>query len=345
MPMNDDTTTRKQEPDAGKQERFPGGAPMAPASGEEIPGLTLIATWGARSLEELKKLGKRVFVHLVALVCAGAAAISLGDLLAGLCTYVGGVCILARGMSLTPAWLLPAGIGVAQCVVLAAFGFPLSQAIFWGGVQAWGQRLFQKRLCMGGEWGMLLFILPLGIFLLSKTPLMALFVSFAGLAVCGGILSRVRAGREELAAKLEELGKQGPPPPEKVRIYRKSLEDFTVKIDELPQSVRPLARSIAASTGNILECMATDERDLEPGHRFLNRYFKAAHSVVDKHISLSREQVITRELADALDKSREMLSRLDEAFAREHTRLLQNDVTDFSADLAVIDTLLKMDGR
>jgi uncharacterized protein (DUF1778 family) len=91
--------------------------------------------------------------------------------------------------------------------------------------------------------------------------------------------------------------------------------------------------------------MAADARDLEPGHRFLNRYFKAAHSVVDKHRSLSREEAVTRELAEALDKSREMLSRLGGVFARERERLLRNDVTDFSADLAVIDTLLKMDGR
>ncbi len=347
--MDDDKTMPKQTPDRPKDgpkpDRFPSGAPMAPASGDEIPALALAAKWGAQGLEGIQKLGKRVFAHIVIFAGAAAAALSSGSLLAGLCVYVGGICIFARGASLAPAWLVPAGIGVLQTLFLAGFGFPLPQALFWGGVQSFIQRLIQKRLRMGGEWAALLFILPIAIYLLPITPLTPLLASLAGGVEVGLLAARGVARRRELAEKMEALRKHGPPPPEKVRIYRESLEDFTAKIARLPADVQPLARSIAASTSNILECMAADERDIEPGHRFLNRYFKAAHSVVDKYAGLSREQVVTREMIEALDKSRETLARLDEVFAKEHTRLLRNDVTDFSADLAVIDTLLKMDGK
>ena len=345
--MNDDKTAQQQNPTTEKPDRFPSGAPMAPASGDEIPVAKLAAKWGVRIFDELKSFGKRVFVHILVVVCAVVAAPHPGgDILgAGLCLYIGGICILARGMGMTPAWLIPAGAGVMQTIILVGFGFLPPQALFWGGVQSWVQRLFHKRLHMGGEWGMLLFILPMATYLLPDTPLMLLSTSFVGLAVCGGLVARGIARREEVAVKLEEMKQQGPLPSEKIRIYRKSLEEFNSKIVRLPANVRPLAQSIAGSTGNILECMATDSRDIEPGHRFLNRYFKAAHSVVDSHLSLSREGVVTREMAEALDKSRETLARLDEVFAKEHTRLLQNDITDFSADLAVIDTLLKMDGK
>ena len=320
----------------------PGGAPMAD---EDDPGLGVLAKWGARTLAELKGLGKRIFVHLAVFVCAAAAAVTTKSFLAGFCVYVGGICIVARGMSLSAAWLIPAGAGVLQAVLLALFGFPLPQALFWGGAQSWLQRLVQKRLCMGGEWGVLLFILPGAIYLFSATPVALLAGSFAGVAVIGGMLSQFAARRAQTAAKIRDMQRRGLSEPEKVAMYRASLADFKAKIVNLPHTVRPFGESIAISAGDIMDCMATDTRDLEPGHRFLNRYFKAAHSVVEKHISLSRETVITRELADALEKSREMLVRLDEVFAKEHTRLLQNDLTDFSADLAVIDTLLKMDGR
>ncbi len=326
-----------------RRERFPGGAPMAPQS--EVPGMDALVKWGSRTLEEVKSFGRRVFVHLAAIVCGAAVAASSGSLLHGLCVYVGAVCIVARGMAARPAWLVPAGAGIVQTVLLALFGLPLPQALFWGGAQSWLQRLLQKRLRMGVEWGMLLVLLPLGIFLLDTMPVLPLAGSFAGVAVAAGLVTRAANAREAAAARAEELRRQGTPEPPRVAAYRESLTDFLAKVAGLPPSVRGFGESIAVSAGNILDCMAADARDLEPGHRFLNRYFKAAHSVVEKHLSLSRERVITREITDALEKSREMLIRLDEVFAKEHGRLLANDVTDFSADLAVIDTLLKMDGR
>lgn len=317
---------------------------VARADGED-QGPGNLATWGARALEELKGLGKRIFVHLAVFVCAAATAITTKSVMAGFCVYVGGICIVARGISLAPGWLVPAGAGVLQAVLLVLFGFPLPQALFWGGAQSWLQRLLQKRQRMGGEWGVLLLILPGAVALFSSTPLLLLTGAFAGVAVTGCIMGNLAARRAEQAAKRPGLSCQADGAPEKVARHRAALGDFKLKVADLPLAVRPFGESIAISTSDILECMTTDERDLEPGHRFLNRYFRAAHGVVEKHISLSREQVITMELGDALEKSREMLIRLDEAFAKEHTRLLQNDVTDFSADIAVIDTLLKMDGR
>ena len=337
---------RRDTPGApAKPETFNGGAPMAPARESDIPALDIAAKWGARSLEELKGFGKRIFAHIAIFAAASAVAVSAGTVLAGLCAYVGGVCIIARGMSAKPAWVIPAVTGAAQAILLALFGFPFPQALFWGGAQSWLQRLLQKRTRMGIEWGMLLFILPLGIYLLGQTPLLILTGSFAGMAVAGGLLSLAVDRKVAAEAKAEELRKLGPPEPAKVAAYRASLADFSGKIRDLPQSARAVATSIAASSGSILDCMAADPRDLEVGHRFLNRYFKAAHSVVDKHISLSRENVITPEIMAALARSEETLTRLDEVFAKEHARLLANDASDFSADLAVIDTLLKMDGR
>lgn len=337
---------KAERPDTpGKPETFNGGAPMAPPTDSEIPGLGLAARWGARSLEELKNLGRRVFAHIAIFAGAAAVAVSAGSFLAGLCAYVGGVCIIARGMAANPAWLIPAVTGVVQTVILALFGFPFPQALFWGGAQSWVQRLFQKRFRMGGEWVMLLFLLPVGISLLGQTPLLILAGSFAGMAVIGVILSQAVSRKQALEARAEELRQSGPPEPERVVLYRASLTDFSGKIQSLPKSAQAVATSIAVCTGSILDSMATDPRDLEPGHRFLNRYFKAAHSVVDKHISLAREKVITPEIMEALARSEEMLARLDAVFAKEHARLLENDVSDFSADLAVIDTLLKMDGR
>lgn len=346
--MRDDTTGKdgasSQPGQPRKAETFNSGAPMAPVQTEENPGLGLAAKWGAQALHEVKCLGKRIFVHILAIACATATAVSTASVSAGVCVYVGGTCLAARGMGVTPEWLVPAGTGLVQTALLALFGFAFPQAIFWGGLQAWVQRLIQKRFAMGGEWAMLIFILPMAIYLFGHTPMLLLAGSFAAVGVAGALVTQAVFRRRAAFAKAEEL-RLRPREPEKVAQYRASLAEFRAKVAALPKTARSTGESIASGADNILACMVSDPRDLEPGHRFLNRYFKAAHTVVDKHIALAREKVITPDIADALAKSEETLTRLDEVFAKEHERLLQNDVTDFSADLAVIDTLLKMDGR
>ena len=301
--------------------------------------------WAARGLEACTSAGKRIFEHIAILACAVAVGIVSGSFPAGIYTYVGGVCITGRGMAASPCRLLPAAAGVLQTAILALAGLPVPQALFWGGAQSWLQRLLQKRLQMGAEWGLLLFLLPIGIHLVEQTPLLLLVCSFAGIAVVGGILTWLDFRRQALAARIAELQKQGPPEPERVAAYRASLAEFNGKIGTLPEKARTVAASIALSTDRILHSMATDTRDLEPGHRFLNRYFKAAHAVVDQHVKLARVSVLSPEIREALSQSEETLKRLDVVFAKERARLLENDASDFSADLAVIDTLLKMDGR
>ena len=339
------TRATQQKPVGGDVSAPPSGVPSSVSNDSEIPGLNSATGWAARRMEELKALGKRLFVHLAMLVAAVTVGISETSGIAALCIYVGGICVVARGIAVHPAWIIPAGCGVLQTVLLGLFGLSFPEALFWGGMQTWAQRLFLNRFRMGSEWAVMLPVLPISIYILPSMPLATLAVSFAGMLAIGISLSRAVERKQTLEAKAEEQEKLGPPEPPRVVEYRASLADFSKKLPNLPEQVRGVAESIAVHTGDILSNMATDERDLDRGHRFLNRYFKAAHSVVDSYISLAREKVVTAEMAEALAKSEETLVRLDEVFAKEHTRMLKNDLTDFSADLAVIDTLLKMDGR
>lgn len=309
---------------------------------EKIPLEEELASWGRKLLHHARNFGVRVFVHLAALACGGTVAVTTASVMSGLCVYAGLICLVPGNIGVTPAWLAPVGLGLAQTAVLAFFGLPLAQAVFWGGAQAWLQRLLHQRRDMGGEWLALLLLLPVGIRLVADMGSLAPFLfAFSGIFLAGCAIARALFHRRRAAADAAAYAHE----PKKVVLHRASLAALNDKISRLPRNTQPVTLSIAASTDNILECMRKDSRDLEPGHRFLHRYLTAVHTVVDKHIRLAREAVITPEGIAALEKSGEMLARLDAAFAREHARLLKNDVTDFSADLEVLDTLLKMDGR
>lgn len=127
--------------------------------------------------------------------------------------------------------------------------------------------------------------------------------------------------------------------------YRESLQRLVGKKHLLPPELQAHLEAIAISGAGILECMIKDSRDEDAGKRFLDRYLKAAHKVVDDRARLSREEFAGDDVAKALALSADMLARLETAFAKEYQILLRNDVIDFSADLKVLDTLLTMDGR
>lgn len=295
----------------------------------------------------LRGFGMRVFVHLAGFAAAFAVGMSASvpsslTATAAACAYTGVICLVARGMARTPLWLVPAAAGAAQAVFLLIFGFPLHQALFWGGVQTWLQRAWAKQLRMGSEWLALLLILPLSIRLLDgMTPLSVLLPSFAAFAVAGRLVLRVITRRLAGSGPVI-LGKD---PLDTIAPHKISIASLRAKNAHLPQDVRKTVEGIALAANNILECMAADPRDLETGNRFLKRYLAAVHTVADKHARMSREQVITPEVIEALSKSGDMLARLESAFNKEHAHLLQNDATDLSAELNVLDTLLKMDGR
>ena len=302
-----------------------------------------------RALEYAKLFSMRVLVHFCAILCTGAIlhvapAPEEYTHTYGLGLYIGLVCLVARGMRLEIQWLGPAGLGLLQAGILIFAGFPLPQAIFWGGAQVWVQRLFVNRFAMGTEWVVLLFLLPLGIQFGGIAPKLKLMLgSFLGLTFAGRVL--LRKVMQRLAALRNPSMKEALSTANRTAPFQASIATLREKQRQLPAKIRPAIAAIAVSAENILACMDEDPRDLDPGERFLKRYLPAAHTLVDKHQRLAREETLTMDLVEALGKSEEMLQRLETAFAREHDALLKNNVDDFSADLKVLDTLLKMDGR
>lgn len=132
----------------------------------------------------------------------------------------------------------------------------------------------------------------------------------------------------------------------KMQPFRKKAEELLWKKDQLPENMQEHVENIYHSALAIIECMSTDPKDVEPGTRFLERYLPAVQKVMDEYLRLSQGKAgHSSELTRAFDLSAELLARLDKAFAGEHEGLMQNDVLHFTAELKVLDSLLKMEGR
>lgn len=175
----------------------------------------------------------------------------------------------------------------------------------------------------------------------------------------GGVLQKHAAALAELDGDVEKLlgaieAKAQADSPQaaldrelaaRIEIFRESSSDLQAKARPLPAKIKGHVDGIALATDKIILCMRNDRNDVALGDRFLSRYLKAAHSLVDDYARLSAQGGEHQSIAEPLARCESLLERLRNAFEQEHVRLLQNDTVDFTAELNVLDKLLKMDGR
>ncbi len=301
----------------------------------------------------IKGFGVRLLVHIIAVVMAiqlSGANEEYSGMTAMFATYVGCICLVARGSSLRFAWLMPTLLGFVQLFICFILGVPIVPAIFLGGLQTYLQRVFVNKFKMGFEWVVTLFlllallaILPLPSFMLSVSVFVAIF--FVGILIGASKVHYLKKQeeakkREEERLVREEFERNRDPLEE----YRVSIKNLYPKQAWLPQNLQATLLYLTLSAESIIQCMVDDARDVKIGEKFLKRYLPAVHNVLDdykRYCNSPQNETIT----NALAHSEEVLTRLAEAFAQEHQHLLRNNIDDFSANLRVLDTLLKMEGR
>ena len=126
--------------------------------------------------------------------------------------------------------------------------------------------------------------------------------------------------------------------------YEQSAQDLQAKATHLPENLAASAQNIAQTTYEIIKNMRHDPADRAPGERFLDRYLPAAHKIVDEYMRLS-QGTFTNEVQQALNRSTEVLGRMEKAFKDELSALLENDAINFTAEVDALDVLLKMRGN
>ncbi len=319
-------------------------------------------------MQHVRGFGLRIVVHISAFFCAGVVANFVPGYTAA-AMYMGLICLVARDTRMSLPWLMPAGMGAVQVVLALALGLPFHEAIFWGGAQAWMQRLFMKRYAMGTEWGTVIFLFPLALKFCASSPyVLFTLASFGLLAALGGAFwpwHKKLEARKEAAAQAQERIKAaatsmtaGAHTEKSAHFAQKEdvFAEFKASIAKLrtkqlllPKPLQPTLQALTKSAHAIIICMQEDARDKEPGEKFLRRYLPATHSVLDNYCRLAGSAKVnsdvTEDVEHALKHSIEIMHRLEQAFSQEHKSLLRNDIDDFSADLKVLDTLLKMEGK
>ncbi|MDR3213015.1 MAG: 5-bromo-4-chloroindolyl phosphate hydrolysis family protein [Azoarcus sp.] len=331
---------------------------------DETLGVSLLDRVGAF----FKGVATRALVHLLALTSAifvaqpdVTAASGLFDIFAfKFSVYAGLVCLVPWGMGRRADWLIPTGAGFALVLCWALLGIAVPYGLIWAGAATWLIRTLLRKGRLGWE------------MMAAPWLVIALHFSFAGhlsgvdmgvpllvfLAVVAlGWAGAVLYARYRSNAAQRAVVSGNPPSADafqtavdralagRIGTFRESAAALQDKAHKLPDRVRACVDGIVFGTERILLCMRDDPNDVVQGDRFLSRYLKAAHDLVDDYTRFAAQESARPDIADALCRSESLLDRLQKAFEEEHARLLKNDIVDFTAELNVLDKLLKMDGR
>ncbi len=294
--------------------------------------------------EKCLAIARRVGFHFIAVIITVSATMPLESWMTT-AFYIGLICLVARNLSSKPLWVLPFSVGILQVILSFVLGLPFYVALFLGGVQTWIQRLCMLRFRMGTEWIVSVFMCYVFSELIPTVENPALtFISSGILTLLGAAFNFIYEKKRSQIQK-----PQVPQVPQKntepYADLTASINNLSQKIENLPSNIQSYIESLIPSAHNIIQCMRDDPRDREQGEKFLLRYLPATHSVLDKYIQLYFHAEKAPRTQELIQQSETILENLEQAFAAEHHALLKNDMDDFSADLNVLNTLLKMDGH
>ena len=107
--------------------------------------------------------------------------------------------------------------------------------------------------------------------------------------------------------------------------------------------IRQGAFKLAQTGENIIACLEKDVDKISVARRFLNYYLDTAVDILNKYCELQQSRAPRKEMEALTQKSIQALNMLNEAFERQHSRLIQGDLMDIESDIELLKKTLKME--
>lgn len=190
----------------------------------------------------------------------------------------------------------------------------------------------------GAVWFVLALVLPI----YKLLPL--LLCAAAAIAVFAVLTSRRKAQIAKLPpapavkVRAEEMAK-------KLDTYRDQLADQAEKVSD-PQTGRTI-RSLSTTLDLIADEVEKDPKDRNKVRKLANHYGGMLTELVEKYIQLEAQSGLTAEggnVEATLEKIREGLTGADAALKKLLDDLFSNEAMEVSADITVLEQLLKTEG-
>lgn len=139
------------------------------------------------------------------------------------------------------------------------------------------------------------------------------------------------AGGEEIRKMLEEAEQD-------LRAIRQDTE----KISDT--GVRTEAEKLYETGSRILGYLGKNPQKIRLARHFFTYYLDTAERLLARYVEFQNTGLTSGEVNEILDKTRESLPRLNEAFDQQFTHLMEGELMDVDADIRLLNSTLTMEG-
>ena len=126
---------------------------------------------------------------------------------------------------------------------------------------------------------------------------------------------------------------------------RESIKKIRLLNSKIPDAkISSLLQDLEDTTRKIFHQLETDKSQVKQCRQFLNYYLPTTIHLLERYVELQDQGSGTGNVREAMRKIEETLSTVNSAFRRQLDSLFEKDVVDITAEITVMEQLLKSQG-
>ena len=126
---------------------------------------------------------------------------------------------------------------------------------------------------------------------------------------------------------------------------RESIKKIRLLNSKIPDAkISSLLRELEDTTRKIFAQLESDKSQVKQCRQFLNYYLPTTIHLLERYVELQDQGAGTGSVREAMRRIEQTLSTVNSAFRRQLDSLFEKDVVDITAEITVMEQLLKSQG-
>lgn len=126
---------------------------------------------------------------------------------------------------------------------------------------------------------------------------------------------------------------------------RESIKKIRLLNEKIPDAkISSLLRDLEDTTRKIFRQLEADKSQVKQCRQFLNYYLPTTIRLLERYVELQDQSGGTGSVREAMRKIEDMLGKVTSAFRRQLDSLFEKDMVDITAEITVMEQLLKSQG-
>ena len=129
---------------------------------------------------------------------------------------------------------------------------------------------------------------------------------------------------------------------QKAKKENKHIIEMIPLIDD--EEIQKCLNEINESVNKIIETLTKNPKKAKRIDNFFEYYLPVTIKIIDRYDEIENQNLTSKESKEFLNKTNNMVKEINKSFKKILSSLYKNDIVDTSADMKVLDSLLKADG-